>query len=230
MTTILTIDDEPQIRRFLRISLTSQGFDVIEAEDGRTGLAQAALAKPDLVILDLGLPDLDGKEVLRQLLVEQPVPVLVLSVRSSELEKVTALDMGAEDYVVKPFSVNELLARVRRILASRGPATSVAAEPGYQDDRLLIDTEQHRLLCDGQTVNLTRKEWAVLSRLIQSPGRLVTQSSLLESIWGKTHRDDTQYLRNVIRQLRLKLGDDAANPYYLETEPGVGYRFLDRRC
>ena len=230
MTTILTIDDEPQIRRFLRISLTSQGFDVIEAADGRTGLAQAALAKPELVILDLGLPDLDGKEVLRQLLAELPVPVLVLSVRSSEMEKVTALDMGAEDYVVKPFSVNELLARVRRILASRtgqtGPATAATA---YRDDRLLIDAAQHCLECDGRSVNLTRKEWAVLSRLIQSPGRLVTQSSLLESIWGKTHRDDTQYLRNVIRQLRLKLGDDAANPHYLETEPGVGYRFLDRR-
>lgn len=229
MTTILTIDDEPQIRRFLRISLTSQGFEVIEAADGRTGLAQAALAQPDLVILDLGLPDLDGKEVLRRILAEQPLPVLVLSVRSSEMEKVTALDMGAEDYVVKPFSVNELLARVRRILASRTGQAGPASTSGYRDDRLLIDPAQHRLECDGRAVSLTRKEWAVLGRLIQSPGRLVTQSSLLETIWGKTHRDDTQYLRNVVRQLRLKLGDDAANPYYLETEPGVGYRFLDRR-
>lgn len=229
MTTILTIDDEPQIRRFLRISLASQGFEVIEAEDGRTGLAQAMLAQPDLVILDLGLPDMDGKEVLRQILAEQSVPVLVLSVRSSEMEKVATLDMGAEDYVVKPFSVNELLARVRRILASRGGQPTSTTMPQYQDDRLLIDSAQHRLECDGASVSLTRKEWAVLNQLVQSPGRLITQSSLLESIWGKTHKDDSQYLRNVIRQLRLKLGDDAANPYYLETEPGVGYRFLDRR-
>lgn len=228
MTRILTIDDEPQIRRFLRISLTSQGYEVIEAEDGATGLAQAALAQPDLVILDLGLPDLDGKEVLRRLLTQQSIPVLVLSVRSSEQEKVDTLDIGAEDYVVKPFSVNELLARVRRILASRLGQVRTPM-PRYQDDRLLIEPDQHRLECDGRSIGLTRKEWAVLTQLIQSPGRLVTQSSLLEKIWGRSHRDDSQYLRNVIRQLRLKLGDDAANPRYLETEPGVGYRFIDRR-
>lgn len=229
MTTILTIDDEPQIRRFLRISLTSQGYNVIEAVDGASGLAQSGLAQPDLVILDLGLPDMDGKEVLRQILAHQSsLPVLVLSVRSSETEKVAALDMGAEDYVVKPFSVNELLARVRRILSSRtGQGKSLA--PTYQDGDLFIDATQMLVKCRGQAVSLTRKEWAVLQRLIQSPGRLETQSSLLESIWGRTHRDDTQYLRNVIRQLRLKFGDNAANPLYIETEPGVGYRFIDRR-
>lgn len=228
MTTILTIDDEPQIQRFLRISLTSQGYDVIAAQDGRSGLAQAALARPELVILDLGLPDMDGKEVLRQLMAEAGMPVLVLSVRSSEQEKVQTLDMGAEDFVVKPFSVNELLARVRRILNSRVGITSVT-ESIYEDDRLVIYPADHLLLCEGEVVNLTRKEWAVLQQLIQSPGRLVTQSSLLEKIWGRTHKEDTQYLRNVIRQLRQKLGDDAANPRHLETEPGVGCRFLDRR-
>jgi len=181
MNRILIIDDEPQIRKFLRISLTSQGYEVIEASDGATGLAQAALAEPSLVVLDLGLPDLDGKEVLRRILAERSLPVLVLSVRSDEAEKVQALDLGALDYVVKPFSVNELLARVRRLLASH---------------------------------------------LLQASGRLVTQTALLETIWGPTHRDDTQYLRNVVRQLRQKLGDDAANPRYIETEPGVGYRFL----
>ncbi len=229
MNRILIIDDEAQIRRFLRISLASQGYDVIEAETGAQGVAQAVLARPDLVILDLGLPDLDGKEVLRQIMAQSQQPVLVLSVRSSEMEKVAALDMGAEDYVVKPFSVNELLARVRRILASRSGSRDGAATAQYADARLTINPDRHEMTLDGQTISLTRKEWAVMNHLVQSPGRLVTQTSLLEKIWGRSHKDDTQYLRNVIRQLRIKLGDDAANPAYLETEPGIGYRFLDRR-
>lgn len=225
MNRILIIDDEPQIRKFLRISLTSQGYEVIEAADGATGLAQAALAEPALVVLDLGLPDLDGKEVLRRILAERAVPVLVLSVRSDEAEKVQALDLGALDYVVKPFSVNELLARVRRLLASR-LAEPMQPEPRYNDGQLNIDVAQRRLLVGADNVVLTRKEWAVLRHLMQASGRLVTQTALLETIWGPTHRDDTQYLRNVVRQLRQKLGDDAANPRYIETEPGVGYRFL----
>ncbi|WP_108126129.1 response regulator transcription factor [Saccharospirillum mangrovi] len=225
MSRILIVDDEPQIRKFLRISLASQGYDVIEASDGQTGLAQAALAEPALVVLDLGLPDLDGKEVLRRILAERSVPVLVLSVRSDEAEKVRALDLGAEDYVVKPFSVNELLARVRRLLASRS-IEPVQPEPRFENEQLSIDVAQHRLLVGGESVVLTRKEWSVLRLLMHSPGRLVTQTALLEAIWGPTHRDDTQYLRNVVRQLRQKLGDDAANPRYIETEPGVGYRFL----
>ncbi|WP_127559205.1 response regulator transcription factor [Saccharospirillum alexandrii] len=229
MNRILIIDDEAQIRRFLRISLASQGYDVIEAETGTQGIAQAVLAQPDLVILDLGLPDLDGKEVLRQLMAQSQQPVLVLSVRSSEMEKVAALDMGAEDYVVKPFSVNELLARVRRILASRTGIREDPADAIYTDARLSINPDRHELTLDGQTISLTRKEWAVMQHLVQSPGRLVTQTSLLEKIWGRSHKDDSQYLRNVIRQLRIKLGDNAANPEYLETEPGIGYRFLDRR-
>lgn len=229
MNRILIIDDEAQIRRFLRISLASQGYDVIEAETGTQGVAQAVLARPDLVILDLGLPDLDGKEVLRQIMAQSQQPVLVLSVRSSETEKVAALDMGAEDYVVKPFSVNELLARVRRILASRSGLRDDSATAQYTDARLSINPDRHEMMLDGQTISLTRKEWAVMNHLVQSPGRLVTQTSLLEKIWGRSHKDDTQYLRNVVRQLRIKLSDDAANPVYLETEPGIGYRFIDRR-
>lgn len=225
MSRILIVDDEPQIRKFLRISLASQGYEVIEASDGATGLAQAALAEPALVVLDLGLPDLDGKEVLRRILAERTVPVLVLSVRSDEAEKVRALDLGAEDYVVKPFSVNELLARVRRLLASRS-SEPLQPEPVFSDAQLSIEVAQRRLLVQGASVVLTRKEWAVLRHLMLAAGRLVTQTALLETIWGPSHRDDTQYLRNVIRQLRQKLGDDAANPSYIETEPGVGYRFL----
>lgn len=225
MNRILIIDDEPQIRKFLRISLASQGYEVIEASDGATGLAQTALAEPALVVLDLGLPDLDGKEVLRRILAERSVPILVLSVRSDEAEKVQALDLGAQDYVVKPFSVNELLARVRRLLASR-LAEPMQPEPLFNDAQLSIDVAQRRLFVSGDSVVLTRKEWAVLRHLLQASGRLVTQTALLETIWGPTHRDDTQYLRNVVRQLRQKLGDDAANPRYIETEPGVGYRFL----
>ncbi|MFG1496910.1 response regulator transcription factor [Saccharospirillum sp. HFRX-1] len=225
MNRILIIDDEPQIRKFLRISLTSQGYEVIEASDGATGLAQAALAEPALVVLDLGLPDLDGKEVLRRILAERSLPVLVLSVRSDEAEKVQALDLGALDYVVKPFSVNELLARVRRLLASRA-TEPMQPEPLFNDAYLSIDVAQRRLLVRNDNVVLTRKEWAVLRHLMLASGRLVTQTALLETIWGPTHRDDTQYLRNVVRQLRQKLDDDAANPRYIETEPGVGYRFL----
>lgn len=225
MSRILIVDDEPQIRKFLRISLASQGYEVVEASDGATGLAQAALAEPALVVLDLGLPDLDGKEVLRRILAERSVPVLVLSVRSDEAEKVRALDLGAEDYVVKPFSVNELLARVRRLLASRS-AEPLRPEPVFHDARLDIDVAQRRLIVAGEPVLLTRKEWSVLRLLLRSPGRLVTQTALLDAVWGPTHREDSQYLRNVIRQLRQKLGDNAVNPVYLETEPGVGYRFL----
>jgi len=225
MTRILIIDDEPQIIRFLTISLSSQGYDVIEARDGKTGIAQAVLAEPDIVILDLGLPDMDGKQVMREIHLVKKVPVLVLSVRSSEQEKVQLLDMGAEDYVVKPFSVNELLARIRRILASRANAETVQ-DRRFDDGRLVVDFAARKVSLQDHTVGLTKKEWAVLEMLMASPGKLVTQSALLASIWGPTHVNDSQYLRNIVRQLRIKLQDDASNPTYLETEPGIGYRFL----
>lgn len=222
---ILVIDDEPQIVRFLTISLTSQGYEVIEANTGAAGIAQAALANPDLVILDLGLPDIDGKHVLQQILATRKVPVLVLSVRASEHEKVLTLDMGAEDYVVKPFSVNELLARVRRILASRVQEHSTA-DQRFDDGQLFVDCDRLSIRLNNEPISLTKKEWAVLDMLLQSPGKLITQTHLLSAIWGPSHLHDSQYLRNVVRQLRLKLQDDAANPRYIETEPGIGYRFL----
>jgi two-component system KDP operon response regulator KdpE len=225
MTRILVIDDEPQIQKFLRISLGSQQYDVISAETGRDGIAQAVLAKPDLVILDLGLPDLDGKHVLQAIVAQSRVPVVVLSVRSAESEKVACLNIGAHDYVVKPFSVNELLARIRRILEIAGTLRKQESLV-FDDGALRVEENARRLLLRGEVVPLTRKEWAVLLQLMYSAGRLVTQSNLLEHIWGKSHVEDTQYLRNVIQKLRQKLHDDAAHPRYIETEPGIGYRFI----
>jgi two-component system KDP operon response regulator KdpE len=228
MTRILIIDDEPQIQKFLRISLGSQHYEVLSADTGHAGINQAVLAQPDLVILDLGLPDLDGKHVLQRIIAETRIPVLVLSVRSSEAEKVACLNMGAHDYVVKPFSVNELLARIRRILALSGQSPR-SESLHFEDDALCVDEKERMLLVAGQPVALTRKEWAVLLHLLQAGGNLVTQTSLLQQIWGPTHVEDTQYLRNVIQKLRQKLNDDAAHPRYIETEPGVGYRFIPGR-
>lgn len=224
MQKILLIDDEPQILKFLRISLSSQQYEVVAAENGHRGIAMALETNPDLIILDLGLPDLDGKHVLQRLVGETRIPVVVLSVRANEIEKVACLNMGAHDYVVKPFSVNELLARIRRTLAIR--AGTQPQSLSFENGKLQIDESQRRVQLDGETVSLTRKEWAVLLHLVQANGGLVTQTSLLQQIWGATHLDDTQYLRNVIQKLRQKLQDDAAHPRFIETEPGVGYRFI----
>jgi two-component system KDP operon response regulator KdpE len=225
MHKILLIDDEPQIQKFLRISLSSQQFEVLSAENGQKGIAMALEQHPDLVILDLGLPDLDGKHVLQRLIGETRIPVVVLSVRANETEKVACLNMGAHDYVVKPFSVNELLARIRRTLALRGPSQPPQTLM-FDDGQLQIEEVQRRVTLKGEVVALTRKEWAVLLHMVQANGGLVTQTNLLQHIWGATHLEDTQYLRNVIQKLRQKLQDDAAHPRYIETEPGVGYRFI----
>lgn len=219
MARILIIDDEPQIRRFLTISLSSQGFDVITASSGREGIAQAGLAAPDLILLDLGLPDLDGQHVLREIRSFSTVPLMVLSVRDSEHDKVTALDQGANDYVVKPFSVRELLARVRRHLSAQ--THPVAREVTVQD--LSIDLANHRVRLKGEAIRLSRKEYGLLARLAEHPGQLVTQAQLLRAIWGQ-NEPEPHYLRILVARLRARLGDDAAAPRYVETEPGVGYR------
>ena len=223
--TVLVIDDEPQIRKFLRISLSSQGYRVLEAGTGSEGLSQAALNKPDLVVLDLGLPDLDGQEVLSQLREWSTVPVLVLSVRASEAEKVRALDAGANDYVTKPFGIQEFLARVRALLrqtpGSGQPQAAVAIGP------LTVDLAYRRVSLDGVEIALTRKEYAVLAQLARYPGRVITQQQLLKDIWGPTHVEDTHYLRIVVGHLRQKLGDDPASPRFIVTEAGVGYRLVE---
>jgi two-component system KDP operon response regulator KdpE len=221
---ILVVDDEPQIRKFLEISLRSQGYAVSEAATAREGLERLAVQGADLVVLDLGLPDLDGHEALREIRGWSSVPVIVLSVRSSDAEKVEALDAGASDYVTKPFSVQELMARIRRLLRKRDAPLDAA--PVFDDGRVRIDLFRRSVAVDGQELRLSRKEFALLSLLVQHAGLVVTQGQLLREIWGPSHVEDTQYLRVVVGKIRQKLGDDPAAPRYVRTEPGVGYRFV----
>lgn len=225
---VLVIDDEAQIRRFLDIGLRAEGYEVLQAATAAEGLALAATREPDLVILDLGLPDRDGHEVLAELRQWSQVPVLMLSVRSAEIEKVRALDAGANDYVTKPFGIQELMARLRALLRDRAVAGAEEAQPRYDDDRLSIDLAKREVLLDGLPLSLTRKEYAVLALLLRHAGRVVTQQQLLREVWGASHVQDSQYLRIVIGKLRQKLGDDPTQPRWLKTEPGVGYRFVGR--
>ncbi|MCP5163181.1 MAG: response regulator [Hahellaceae bacterium] len=224
MTKVLIIDDEPQIRRFIRISLTSQGYELLEEETGQGGLQTCAMQQPDVVILDLGLPDMDGQQVLSRLREFYHGVVIVLSVRNREAEKVRALDAGANDYVVKPFGVKELLARIRALLKLRANAAPGVAI--FDDGNLRIDLAQRRVLLGNQEARLSKKEFDLLRMLMNHPGRIVTQQHLLRELWGPSHIEDTHYLRIFIGKLRTKLGDDPAQPTYIETEPGVGYRFL----
>ncbi|UUC85535.1 response regulator [Stutzerimonas stutzeri] len=221
---VLIIDDEPQIRKFLRISLASQGYRVLESTDGRDGLARAALEQPDLVVLDLGLPDMDGQDVLGELRSWTRVPVIVLSVRSSEAEKVRALDAGANDYVTKPFGIQEFLARVRALL--RLPQSTTNSPGQVLCGALCIDLAFRRVSLGERMVSLTRKEYAVLAELARHAGRVVTQQHLLKIVWGPSHAGDSHYLRVVIGHLRQKLGDVPAAPRFIVTEAGVGYRLI----
>jgi two-component system KDP operon response regulator KdpE len=227
---ILIIDDEPQIRHFLRISLKTEGYELLEAEDGKTGLWLCAKHSPDLVILDLGLPDMDGSRVLEGLRESSSAPVIILSVRDRELEKVKALDLGANDYVTKPFGVDELLARIRtqlRIHSRKNDFTAPKTSAIFDNNALHIDLAMRKVTVNGEPVKLTPKEFAVLKILLLASGKIVTQSQLLKDIWGPTHTSDTHYLRILIGRLRQKLGDDPTEQRYIQTEPGVGYRFLD---
>lgn len=221
---ILIIDDEPQIRKFMDISLRSQGYATLLAGNGQEGLLLLASKGADLIILDLGLPDQDGLAVLQELRQWSTLPVIILTVRSDEDEKVKLLDAGANDYVCKPFGVEELMARIRAFLRTAG--TGADANPIYNDGVLYIDLLQRVVLLHGQGVMLTRKEYTLLSLLSRQPGRLVTQTQILREIWGPTHEDDTHYLRILVGKLRQKLGDDALAPRYIVTEPGVGLRFI----
>lgn len=222
---ILVIDDEPQIRRFLDISLRAQGYEVIAADTGQSGLEALATQGADLVILDLGLPDRDGQDVLRDLREWSSVPVILLTVRSDETAKVAGLDGGANDYVTKPFGAQELMARVRALLRTHAVNMESPA-PVYDDGFLHVDLVRREVHVEGQAVVLTRKEFALLSLLLRHADRVVTQPHILRELWGPTHEEDTHYLRILVGKLRGKLHEDAAHVRYIATDPGVGYKFI----
>lgn len=223
---ILIVDDELQIRRFLRISLASQGYEVIEAENGEQALAAVYTQAPDVVLLDLGLPDQDGQQVLSAIREHSAVPVIVVSVREREEEKVLALDNGANDYVTKPFGIQEMLARIRAVSRHSLQARGETSSNYYISKELVIDLVLRRVTLRNEDVHLTRKEYAVVERLCRYAGRVMTQTQLLKEVWGPTHVNDTHYLRIVVSRLRHKLGDDPQTPALLQTEAGVGYRLL----
>lgn len=219
--TILVIDDEIQIRRLLRVTLTAAGWMVKECDNGSTGLVEAVHLKPDAIILDLGLPGLDGLKVLASLREWSKVPVLVLSVRDDETDKVAALDLGADDYLTKPFGAGELLARLRAI-TRRTP--SVAAEPLFRSGGLEVDLAARVVLVEGKAVHLTATEYALLRLLIQHAGKVVTQSHLLREVWGPRSAEHSQYLRVYFTGLRKKI--DPQSQGLIQTEPRVGYRLV----
>jgi two-component system KDP operon response regulator KdpE len=224
MTRILVVDDEPQILRTMRINLRARGYDVEVAPDGTAALRVAAAQPPDLVVLDLGLPDMDGVEVIRGLRGWTPVPIIVLSGRTGSGDKVAALDAGADDYVTKPFGVDELLARIRAVTRRAGSQTSAA--PTVLIGRWRIDlADRSASAVDGTgQVRLTPTEWHLLEVLARHPGKLVSQRYLLQTVWGPKYESETNYLRQYMAQLRRKLEDDPAHPRHLLTEPGMGYR------
>jgi two-component system, OmpR family, KDP operon response regulator KdpE len=225
MTRVLVVDDEPQILRALRINLHARQYDVVTAGSGRGALEAATEAHPDLVILDLGLPDMDGGDVIRSLRSWTQVPIVILSGRMNSAAKVDALDAGADDYVTKPFSVAELFARIRAV--TRRTSEPEVFEP-VQLGRWIVDLNDHMILepaAPERQVHLTPIEWQLLQALVRHPGRLVSQRQLLEEIWGPTYVDQTHYLRQYVKALRHKLEDDPTRPRHLITEPGMGYRF-----
>jgi two-component system KDP operon response regulator KdpE len=223
--TILVVDDEPAIRRFLRTSLKGQGFDVIEAASGAEAQEQVRSAKPELVVLDLGLPDMDGFEVIRRIRAASSLPIVVLTVRAGEREKVEALDLGADDYVTKPFGIGELLARVRTALRHRLQADGEPAV--YRHDGLEVDLVRRHVRVKGSEVHLSPKEYDLLAYLVRYPGRVVTHGQILREVWGPAHAEDVEYLRVYVRQLRQKLEPDPTQPRHILTEAGVGYRLAE---
>ncbi len=222
---ILVIDDEPQILRALRTILTEKQFRVTTASRGEEGLSLAAANPPDVVILDLSLPDIDGIQVCGRLREWTQVPIIVLSVRDSERDKVAALDRGADDYLTKPFGIQELLARVRVALRHSAQAQG-SKQMVVKAGSLAIDLAQHIVVRDGSEVKLTATEFKLLAHLAANAGRVLTHRSILTHVWGSEYADHTEYLRVYMRQLRKKLEADPEQPRHLLTEPGVGYRFL----
>ena len=223
MTTILVVDDELQIRRALDINLRIRGYEVHQAASGEEGLKLAASTHPDAVILDLGLPGITGIDVVRGVRGWSKVPILILSVREAEAEKVAALDAGADDYVTKPFGMDELLARLRAALRRAAPATEDAV---VEAGDLRIDLSDRRVSRNSVEVRMTPTEWHLVALLAKNPGKLVTQRTLLQEVWGPSYESNANYLRVYMAQIRRKLEDDTSRPRHFVTEPGMGYRFI----
>jgi two-component system KDP operon response regulator KdpE len=225
MTSILVVDDEPQISRALAVNLRARGYDVDVAETGEKALDAAARHRPDAVILDLGLPGIEGIEVVHGLRGWTVVPIIVLSVRDGEADKVAALDAGADDYVTKPFGMDELLARLRAALRRALPA---AEEPLVETEHFTVDLAAKRVTAAAGEIRLTPTEWHIVETLVRNRGKLVGQQQLLKEVWGPKYEDQTNYLRVFMAQIRRKLEPDVSRPRYFITEPGMGYRFEDR--
>jgi two-component system KDP operon response regulator KdpE len=223
-TRILVVDDEPAIRRTLRVNLAARGYDVIAVETGEEGLEAVETRLPSLVILDLMLPGMSGLEVCRAIRAMSPVPILVLSARGEEHTKVRALDLGADDFLTKPFGMDELLARVRALL--RRPGTTTSSEGPLRVGSLSLDPGTRQAWHDDVLLDLTPREFDVLAYLMRHAGKVVTHRLLLAEVWGPEYSAETQYLRVFVNRLRRKIEDDAAHPRYIVTEPGVGYRLL----
>jgi len=223
MARVLVIDDEPSILRALRINLTARNYDVCTAADGASGLAAVSRERPDAVILDLGLPDMDGTEVIHGVRGWASTPIIVLSVWGAEHQKVAALDAGADDYVTKPFGMDELLARLRAAVRRAAPAAP--DEPVVSTPDFTVDLAAKRVVRDGADVRLTPTEWQLLEILVRNRGRLITQKQLLQDVWGPGYGSESNYLRVYVAQLRRKLEREPSHPRYLLTEPGMGYRF-----
>lgn len=221
--TILVVEDEAQIRKFLHISFQAHGYTVLESRLGEVGLETCASHQPDVVILDLGLPDMDGQQFLERLREWSAVPVIVLSVRASETEKVRALDAGANDYVTKPFGINELIARVRAVL--RGQHGGESSQAVFESSGLKVDFALREVSVDGKTVHLSKKEYELLRMLISHPAQVLTHQQILRKVWGDAQQHETHYLRVLVGQLRQKLGDEPTRPRFIVTVQGVGYRF-----
>ena len=221
---ILVIDDEPQIRKLLKVSLGAYGYEIEEAATGSDGINRAAIYKPDLLIIDLGLPDRDGKEVVKAIREWSQTPIIVLTARDQEQEKIDALDAGADDYVTKPFSVGELMARMR---VSLRRAAASEHEPVITCGDLAVDLVQRRVTVAGREIKLTPTEYELIKILAQHRGRVLTHKQLLKAVWGTAYNEDTHYIRVYIGQLRRKIEADPTQPRHIVTESGVGYRLMD---
>ena len=225
MTKVLVVDDEPQIARALRINLTARGYDVSTAASGQEALHVAADAKPDVVVLDLGLPDIDGTTVIEGLRGWTSVPIIVLSARADSGDKVSALDAGADDYVTKPFGMDELLARLRAAVRRASAVPAAGEDAVVVTPAFTVDLAAKKVLKDGTEVHLTPTEWGVLELLVRNRGKLVGQKQLLQEVWGPGYASETHYLRVYLAQLRRKLEPEPSHPRHLLTEAGMGYRF-----